>query len=142
MTYQTKELQDQERYMEEAEKLIEAALREARKLNRAGLLEQIEFERCCMHGRRMELKAKADPDKRPTAAEIDTAKESIKIAMRRFRESDWDKFSDNEDQKHGNWWLERLEKLKSRLLGCTYSDTVHGSNPPSLDSLNPLTQRS
>ena len=110
MTYPKMELQEKEMHMDKAEKYIEAASGEARKLNRAGLRNHIMFERRCMHGRRMELKAKkADPDQRPTAAEVDIAMQHITAAIRHFEKSDAHKFSEN--REYGHSWLKRLEDL-------------------------------
>lgn len=116
MTYAIKMelLREKERHMDKAEQYIEAALREARKLNRVGLGEHIMFEKRCMHGRRIELKAKKpNPDQRPTAAEVDAAMQNITTEMRHFEESDRGKFLEN--RENGHWWLERLEKLKRSL---------------------------
>ncbi|KAL8821666.1 MAG: hypothetical protein Q9191_007262 [Dirinaria sp. TL-2023a] len=117
MTYfEAKLPQEKERHVDQALEHVEAATSQTRKMkNAARLLDQIRFEECCIHGRKIEMKAAADPGERPAAAEVDTAMQNLKTAMRRFEESNRDRFR-SQNREYGSWVLNRLEQVKRLLL--------------------------
>lgn len=111
MTYLPSKLQEKQSHMDKAREFLREATYAARMMNKMDVVDQIRFERCCMEGRGMELKAKRNVNGQKVAAGTEFAMEQIKVAMQMLERSNPSIYQEN--REYGKAWLKRLRHLLS-----------------------------